>query len=225
MRDLEVIKEIPKNDFKKYKQLFKNIFYNLNSLTVINGDNQGRIWLDDPENPKTGVLVDNENSIYLVGDYTNSDLNKEIINLIFNEILPEARKTAKNFENTWVIYYDHDNWKKKIEQDMKIADYLPLKRKYFLLKQPSSLNWKENIPAGYTMYFLNEDFLNRKELKNFNEITNYIKKSWRSKEDFIKLFMSNPAMNAEYPDEKQRLAIANSQFKKSLTELKSLLRG
>ena len=181
-----MINEIQKYDFKKYKQLFKKIFYNLNSLTVINGDNQGRIWLDVPENPKTGVLVDNENSIYLVGDPTNLDLNKEIADLIFNEILPEAKKTAENFENTWVIYYDDDNWKKKIEQDMDIVDYLPLKRMYFFLKKPSSINWKEIIPAESTMNFINEEFLQRKDLKNFNEITDYIKKSWESKEDFIK---------------------------------------
>lgn len=35
----------------------------------------------------------------------------------------------------------------------------------------------------------------------------------QSKEDFIKFFMSNLAMVREYPDEKQRLAVANSQSK------------
>ena len=73
-----MIKEIQKHDFKKYKYLFSSLFYNLNSLVVINGDNEGRMWIDDPKNPKTGVLVDNEYSIYLVGDSSNSDLNKEI---------------------------------------------------------------------------------------------------------------------------------------------------
>ena len=181
-----MLKEIQKDDFKKYKKLFKNIFYVLNSLVVINGDNQGRMWVDDSENPKTGLLVDNENSIYLVGDEHNSLINKEIANLIFDEIFPEARKIAVKFENTWVIYYDHNNWKNKIEIDMNIIDYLPLKRKYYSLKKPPSLNWRALIPSGYIMKFLNEEFLERKDLTNFNEITDYIKRSWRSKEDFIK---------------------------------------
>jgi len=111
MSELELIKEIQNADFKKYKELFKKIFYALNSLAVINGDNQGRMWIDVPKNPKTGLLVDNENSIYLVGEYNNSNLNKKIANLIFNEIFPKARITSENFEKTWVIYYDHEDWR------------------------------------------------------------------------------------------------------------------
>lgn len=180
-----MIKEIYIVDFKNYKKLFQNIFYALNSLAVINGDNQGRMWLDNHENPKTGVLVDNENSIYLVGKSNNSNLNKEIANLIFNEIFPKARITSEQFENTWVIYYDHEDWKNKIEQDMNIIDYLPLKRSYYLYKNPSTLKWEEFITDGYTIEFLNEEFFERKDLTNFNEITNYINKSWSSKEAFL----------------------------------------
>jgi RimJ/RimL family protein N-acetyltransferase len=181
-----VLQEIQKIDFRKYKKLFKNIFYILNSLVVINGDNQGRMWVNQTKNPKTGVLVDNENSIYLVGDYSNPILNKEIAYLIFNEIFPEASKTAEKYENTWVIYYDQDKWKQKIESDMNIVDFLPLKRKYFMLKKPASLNWRKFISSGYNMKFLNKEFLERKELKNFKEITDYINKSWRSIEDYVK---------------------------------------
>jgi RimJ/RimL family protein N-acetyltransferase len=152
---------------------------------VINGDNEGKMWIDDPKNPKTGVLVDNEYSIYLVGDSSNSDLNKEISNLIHNKILLEARKIAEQLGNEWVIFYDHDNWKKIFEQDMKIVDYLPLKRKYYLLEQYFPIKWREKIPTGYSMNFIDFEFLNRKNLKNFNKVTDYIKHSWKSKEDFL----------------------------------------
>jgi RimJ/RimL family protein N-acetyltransferase len=180
------MREIQKHEFKKYKQLFENVFFNLNSLAVINGDNHGRIWLDDPDNSKTGLLVDNEHSIYLVGNNSNTAVNKQIANLIFNKILPEARKVAKDSEGTWVIYYDQNSWKDKIEFDMGIVDYLPLKRKYYTYNQPQSHTWKENIPKGSTVYFLNKEFLERINLTNFNEISNHINRSWRSKVDFIK---------------------------------------
>lgn len=35
-----------------------------------------------------------------------------------------------------------------------------------------------------------------------------------TKDDFISRCMKNPTMKSEYPDEKQRLAVANSQWER-----------
>ena len=42
-----------KIEFIKVKNLFQEVFINLNGLAVINGDSNGRIWVDDLDDPKT----------------------------------------------------------------------------------------------------------------------------------------------------------------------------
>jgi hypothetical protein len=41
-----------------------------------------------------------------------------------------------------------------------------------------------------------------------------------SQSDFVSRFVSNDAMEAEYPDHKQRVAVAHAQWRKSLKRAK-----
>ncbi|MFX0092482.1 MAG: hypothetical protein ACFFBD_12030, partial [Candidatus Hodarchaeota archaeon] len=126
-----MIKQISKKDFSKVKALFKEVEFNLNCLGVINGNNDGRIWVDNQSEPKTGLLVDNEWSIYLAGSPNNEEFNRAAGHIIASEILSEARKINDEF----VFYYARKEWKEKITEEIRIKDPLPLRRCHYLFEK------------------------------------------------------------------------------------------
>ncbi len=185
-----MIEEIKKSEFQRVKNLFQGVFFNLNSLAVINGDSEGRVWVDNKEQPQSGLLVDNGWSSYLAGDPDNRDFNKHISKIIQEIIFPEAEKlgaeTNPEFNNNeWVIYYDDDKWNKKIEEDFGFKDYIELKRCHYKLEKLKIPNWRKLIDVGFSMEKVDSNFLKRDSLENFKEVTNWIKESWKSTEDFL----------------------------------------
>ncbi|NPD90120.1 MAG: GNAT family N-acetyltransferase [Asgard group archaeon] len=186
----KVLKEIKKNDFERIRSLFEDVFFNLNSLAVINGDNDGRIWVDDIENPQTGMIVDNEWAIYVAGKYTNKGFNKSACEIIKNEILPKAEKHTENANpeynsGEWVIYYNGDEWFKAIEQDFGVEDFLPLRRFYYTFKHLKIPNWRDKIPENFSIQQVDKKFLQKINLIKFEEVDGWISTRWRSIEDFL----------------------------------------
>ncbi len=185
-----MIIELKKEEFKKVKTLFKDVFFNLNSLAVLNGDNEGRVWINNLENLKTGMLVDNEWSIYLIGDHTNKTFNKEIGKIIRKEIFPKAEehalKMSPEYNNgEWVVYFSRNEWLEVIEQDFGITDFLPLRRCYYILKELKKPNWREEILPSFSMQRVDKDFLHQNHLGNFSIIEEWIENCWRSTEEFL----------------------------------------
>ncbi len=185
-----MILEIAKKDFKNVKDLFADIFFNLNSLAVINGDNAGRIWVDSLDNPKTGMIVDNECSIYITGDQSNKQFNTDVSSIIREEIFlaaeQHALKLSPEYNNgEWIIYYPREEWLKTIEQDFGIKDIIPLRRNHYIFQKEKIPNWREKIQPDYTMQRVDKEFLKKKHLENFNVIEEWIDVTWRSTEDFL----------------------------------------
>jgi RimJ/RimL family protein N-acetyltransferase len=172
------------------KSLFEEVFFNLNSLVVINGDNEGRIWVDDIKNANTGLLVDNEWSAYLAGDPSNKEFNRSLGKLLKNEIMPKAEKHSENANpeynaGEFVIYYNNEDWFIALEQDFGIEDLLPLRRYYYRFNQLKFPNWKDRIPQGFSIQKVDRRFLQQKHLVNFDEVYNWVVNTWRCTEDFF----------------------------------------
>jgi len=47
-------------------------------------------------------------------------------------------------------------------------------------------DWKEKIPPGYAIVRIDENFLERTDLKNYDEVINYTENTWYSFKDFLK---------------------------------------
>ena len=185
-----MIIELTTENFRKAKYFFKDVYFNLNSLAVINGDNDGRIWVDSLDNPKTGMIVDNEWSIYVTGDHTNKEFNREASQIIREEIFPVAEqhalKLSPEYNNgEWIIYYPREEWLEAIEQDFGIRDIIPLRRNHYIFQKEKIPNWREKILPDYRMQRVDEEFLKNNHLENFNVIEEWIATTWRSTEDFL----------------------------------------
>ena len=185
-----MITELTKENFKHVKKLFEEVFFNLNSLAVLNGDNEGRVWVDKIDNPSSGMLVDNEWSIYVAGDHTNGSFNTSAGEIIRSEIFPAAEqhalKLSPEYNNgEWVIYYSREEWLGVIEQEFGIKDIIPMRRNHYVFQNEKMPNWREEIKLKYTMQRVDKEFLKKRHLENYNVIEEWIDNCWRSTEEFL----------------------------------------
>ena len=148
-----MIAELPPSNFKNLIPLFPEVFYNLSSLAVLNKDISGRVWVDNPDNPETCMIVDIEWSIHLGGLHTNKRFNEHAGEVIRSKIFPEAQHHANQIYGNgqvgeWVIYVSNNAWLPKVENEMKIESFLPLRRCYYVYNSLNLdiLNWKSTLP-------------------------------------------------------------------------------
>ncbi len=87
-----MITELNTSDFYKCKSLI-NEKGNLEVKAVIKGVNPGRIFVDNSDSPKTGLIwLDNNDGFFFIGDEDNNLFNNCINDFIDKIITPEAKK-------------------------------------------------------------------------------------------------------------------------------------
>ena len=176
-----MINKLETAEYSKVERLFDETSININCIAVLNGDNDGTIWVNDLTNPTSAFMVDNEFTMYLVGNTKNSQFNQEIGEIIRQEIFPPAGK--KNDE--WVIYYRHPEWETIIEPDFKLVDFFLLRRCFYVFENLKIANWREKIPENFEMKNI-KDILDQKNLVNYDQISKVLNSEWRSEDDFKK---------------------------------------
>lgn len=178
-----MIYELKENEYEKVRPLFQGLHLNLVISAVIEGNSQGRIWVDDVINPKTAFMWNKEHCYYLAGYENNDEFNLALEKLITEKITPEA---IEHDFLLFKLYYTSDSWENKIDVIFKNKFPVKMDRRFYTFKQLKIADWKDRIPSGFCMKRIDEKLLERTSLKNINKVTNEIKSSWNSVADFLR---------------------------------------
>lgn len=160
--------------------LFKGPHVSLVVQAVIEGNDQGRIWADESETPRTVFMWDKAHCYYLVGNTGNHTFNRALETVITEEIEPEA--IEHNFLDFKVCCTD--NWDAKIHSIFKDASLVKKERRFYTFKK-SKVDWKNTIPPGFTVKCIDEPLLKR-AFRNTDAVTEEIESMWNSVNDFFK---------------------------------------
>ena len=182
---IKLIFELEKDQYHIVRGLITDVDIQINCLGVVNQDIEGRIWVDNAEEPKTAMLVDNIWVIYLLGSPSNEAFNREAGEIIRKIIFP-LKKTDVDVDREWVLDYYDDSWISKVESEMKLVNWFHIDIWHYKLGELKHTEWREQIPEGYTLEKVDEDFLSKTYLKNHDRVINWIAKRWRSPADFLK---------------------------------------
>ncbi|PCD84968.1 GNAT family N-acetyltransferase [Lysinibacillus fusiformis] len=102
-----MIVELDKADFSKCRELL-NEQGQLEAKAVVERINPGRIFVDNRDNPSSGLIwLGNNDGFIFFGSEQNEEFNNELNNLIDNIIIPAAKKVQlKWFEGVG----NHEKW-------------------------------------------------------------------------------------------------------------------
>lgn len=89
-----MIRELDESEFYKCEKLINEVGH-LEVKAVIEGDNPGRIFRDQTDSPKTGLIwLGNNDGFFFIGDEENEVFNNQINEFIDKIIFPEAKKLS-----------------------------------------------------------------------------------------------------------------------------------
>ena len=182
---IKLIFELEKDQYYIVRKLITDVDIQINCLGVVNQDIDGKIWVDNVDDPKTAMIVDNIWVIYLLGSSSNQEFNEEAGEIIRNIIFP-LKMADVDVDREWVLDYYSDSWIPKIECELKLVNWFRLDIWHYKLGELKHTEWREQIPEGFKLEKVDEEFLSKTHLKNHEKVTNWITKRWKSPEDFLK---------------------------------------
>jgi hypothetical protein len=111
-----MIYDISKSAFNKTRSMFKELGYTSAVNAIIEGNRQGKIYVDDMKFPKTAFAWAKPSEYYLVGCSNNNQFNSALTKLMTDTINPEVIKHKIRFS---VLHCSENAWDKKINAILK----------------------------------------------------------------------------------------------------------
>lgn len=152
-----MIYKMKKGNYSKLKNLVKDFNHQLCAISLIDGNNNGEVYVDNLDNPQSAILYTTEGTMF-VGNPHNLEFNKEV----------------KEYLSEWsYLVCDSEQWEDNITEALKSAELKKHQRLDYRLTELKYKNWRENLPEGFIVVPINKDFARYEEYKNFKSTADH----------------------------------------------------
>lgn len=179
-----MIIELNMKEYSNIKSLLKNLDLEYHPVIngVLDGNNLGRIFVDDIVAPSVAFVWAKMEMFYFIGNSNNDQFNRSLEMFILQNIKPEALELGDTDFNLEV--YPFSNWEMTIKNNFRVSFYEGY-RVPFEFEQNLFLNYFQKpyeIYSGYEIYRIDSKIISLDEGKI---IQNEILKFWESVEKFL----------------------------------------
>jgi hypothetical protein len=84
------IHKLKADDYPNVEGLFKELDYNLQISSILEGRTKGAVYADDPDDPGSAFIWNEDFKFYLAGETDNHGFNEALNDLITEKIYPRA---------------------------------------------------------------------------------------------------------------------------------------
>jgi RimJ/RimL family protein N-acetyltransferase len=142
-----MLTELRADQYERARDLFKGIEHSLSIHALIEGNNPGRLFVDDANQPRTALALTVEGYL-LAGDDGNPATNEALRRLFEEQIF--TGKVFVGADSCMVLAIDPDTWEARLPEIMPThtADKLP---RYHYLCREVKLDWRDQVPKGYSV--------------------------------------------------------------------------
>ena len=166
--------ELNRADTDRVRDLYEPLRFHLSSFAVLDGVNPGKVFVDDPTVPQTSYLYSPEAS-YLVGRPDNAAFNQALNAAIFSRAALGNGDGAANF------VLPAEAWIEPLTAICGPRAPLTIARRHYVCRK-LALDWRANLPDGFTVQIIDEDLLSRPLPDHIPE---WIQRNWGSTAAFL----------------------------------------
>jgi len=176
-----MFQELKPNEYEVVRSLFQGFDYSLSIRAALEGNNPGRIFVDDLERPRTALALTVEGTL-LAGDYSNPTTNQGLRQLFADQIFSGQVFVEDDWSLTLAVH--PEAWEGILPDLIPThqADILP---RYHYLCRELRFNWRDHLPEGYTVYRIDQDLLGNPALSIPEDMPNGIQASWADLDYFV----------------------------------------
>ncbi|WP_430787014.1 GNAT family N-acetyltransferase [Virgibacillus flavescens] len=180
-----MICELDKMEFYKCKEQINNAGH-LEVKAVIEGNNPGRIFVDNIDSPKTGLIwLGNNDGFFFISDEKNKSFNNHINDFIDTVIFPQAKKLKLN---KFIAIGNHSRWENTIEKIFEHRHMQKSNQYVYTLTESRYKNTNErSINQEYTVFKVSKDLFENSDnaLENIEFLHSTLSEFWSSPENFF----------------------------------------
>jgi RimJ/RimL family protein N-acetyltransferase len=137
--------ELAPEDFHTVEAIFNPFTYSLSIRATIEGNNPGRIFVDQTQQPQTALALTVEGYL-LAGQVNNPETNHSLRQLLLNRIFSGELSINGNWSMSLAIH--PYTWETKLPELISTHEIEKIVRYQYLCQEPV-FNWRESLPAGY----------------------------------------------------------------------------
>ncbi|CAH0120798.1 GNAT family N-acetyltransferase [Paenibacillus sp. CECT 9249] len=179
-----MIYKLDKTDYEKIKPLLKNEQQNdLTLHAIINGNNRGTVYVDNPEHPRTAMIDVTGTISMFVGDHANEDFFRLLPDFIDNQLKMD---TLESCGGTYFLAVASDKaWELAIEKAISHREYEIDFEWYhtFIADRFHTLkNSFRPLPVGYAVRRMDKATIENDPEEILSEV---LSEFWHSTDDFL----------------------------------------
>jgi RimJ/RimL family protein N-acetyltransferase len=173
----KMIAELSKANYDMVRPLFRALEYHLSSAAVLDGNNPGKVFVDDRFNPQTAFMVSPE-GCYLAGDPDNH---------AFNQTLNHALFGGEVFD--WpvreLVFICHpEGWQERLATVLAPRQTVAIPRRHYVCRRVR-YDWQANVPEGFAVRRIDAPLLDRPGLTIPSHVTDWAENNWGSLANFL----------------------------------------
>ncbi len=142
-----MFQELEPDQFSRARPLFAGFDYSLSIEAAIAGNNPGRIFVDDRDQPRTGLALTVEGYL-LAGDDGNRETNEALRRLFQDKIF--TGEVFVNGDWSMSLAVHPPAWEARLPELIPTHQVEKLERYHYLCREVR-LDWRNHLPAGYTV--------------------------------------------------------------------------
>jgi GNAT superfamily N-acetyltransferase len=171
-----MIYELDKADYEKPRPLLRPLEYHLSSAAVLDGNSPGRVFVDDPADPRAAFIFSPE-GCYLAGTPDDD---------AFNRALNEAIYVGKAFDEAHALFFvcHPERWQERLRDILDPRLPIVMPRHHYVCRELKT-DWRVDVPDGFTVHLIDESLLNRPGLGIPDHVTGWMKNNWGSIAEFL----------------------------------------
>jgi RimJ/RimL family protein N-acetyltransferase len=143
--------------------------YQLCVEAALAGTSPGQVWADNPECPQTALVRAIE------GDFVAGYAGSPGLNAALRAQIPYDAE----------LYVHPPAWEDHLAQIWSNPMARQQARRHYLLTELRLADWRARIPAEFTLVRVDEDFLARTDLENYDEVAIRVRHHWHAPADFL----------------------------------------
>ncbi len=176
-----MFRELGAGQYHRVRELFQDFDYSLSIRALIEGNNRGRIFVDDVEQPRTALALTVEGAL-LAGDHGNPGTNQALRRLFEEQIFSGKVFVEDDWSVTLAVH--PQEWAARLPELIPThqADILP---RFHYLCRELRFAWREHLPTGYEVRRIDHYLLHNPELAIPSAIPNWIQTAWRTTDLFV----------------------------------------
>jgi RimJ/RimL family protein N-acetyltransferase len=173
--------ELGADEFARAVKVFQGMSHCVPPFAVIEGNNPGRVFVDDASAPTVAFIWSRWGYYYLAGDVHNEAVNRSLARLLSEELIPQSVALGER----WPVLYPYpEAWREKIDVLLGGRAVQRLYRRTYTFN-PSRFarlpDWRERVPAGFSMRRIDEELI----AATGDELAGGIKGTWSSIDHFL----------------------------------------